>query len=140
MNVENSFGKTIDMLHRAMSTSSLRGAVYSNNLANANVPNFKRTEVNFESELRRALDSEKQKPALELERTHSAHISNYKPKDYQEVQPRRVLDYLSQSNNNGNNVSPEEEFNLILKNQLRYMLLAQSTTFEFSQMNMVLRG
>ena len=140
MNVNNNFSKTVDMLHRGMSTASLRGAVYSNNLANANVPNFKRTEVNFESELRRALDTEKQKPVLELDRTHPTHISNWQPRNYQDVQPRRVLDYLSQSNNNGNNVNPEEEFNLILKNQLRYMMLAQSTTFEFSQLNMVLRG
>ena len=140
MNVNNNFSKTIDLLHRAMSTASLRGAVYSNNLANANVPNFKRTEVNFESELRRALDTEKQKPALELEVTHPTHIPNWRPRDYQEVQPRRVLDYLSQTNNNGNNVSPEEEFNLVLKNQLRYIMLSQATTFEFSQLNMVLRG
>jgi flagellar basal-body rod protein FlgB len=140
MIVNNTFSKTVDLLHRGMSTTSLRGAVYANNLANANVPNFKRTEVNFESELKRALDTEKQKPALELNLTHPMHIPNWQPRNYQDVEPRRVLDYLTQSNNNGNNVSPEEEFNLVLKNQLRYMLLAQATTCEFSQVNMVLRG
>ena len=140
MNVNNFFSKTIDLLHRGMDATSIRGAVYANNLANANVPNFKRTEVNFESELKRALDTEKQKPVLELKRTHPDHISNWQPRDYQEVQPRRVLDYLTQSNNNGNNVNPEEEFNLLLKSQLRYMLLAQSANFEFGQVNMVLRG
>ena len=140
MDVNNSFSKTVDLLHRSMSTSSLRHAVYANNLSNANVPNFKRTEVNFESELGRALDTEKQKPVLELNRTNPAHISNWNPRDYQDVRPRRVLDYLTQSDNNGNNVNPEEEFNLLLKNQLRYMLLSQMATFEFSQVNMVLRG
>ena len=140
MIVNNSFSKTVDLLHRTMSTSSLRQAVYANNLANANVPNFKRTEVNFESELGRALDTEKQKPVLELKLTNPAHIPNWQPRDYQEVRPRRVLDYLTQADNNGNNVNPEEEFNLVLKNQLRYMLLSQMTTFEFSQVNMVLRG
>ena len=140
MIVNNTFGKTIDLLHRGMSASSLRGAVSANNMANADVPNFKRTNVNFESELKRALDTEKYRPALELNRTNPAHISDWEPRDYQEVRPRRVLDYLTQSDNNGNNVNPEEEFNIILKNQLRYMLLAQMTTFEFSQVNMVLRG
>ena len=140
MMVNNTFSKTVDMLHRAMSTASLRGAVYANNLANANVPNFKRTEVNFESELKRALDSEKQKPVLQLTTTHPSHFPGWQPKNYQDVEPRRVLDYLTQTNNNGNNVSPEEEFNLILKNQLRYMMMAQAATFEFSQVNMVLRG
>ena len=140
MVVNNSFSKTIDLLHRGMSAASLRGAVSANNLANADVPNFKRTDVNFESELKRALDTEKYRPALELKRTHPAHMSDWEPRDYQDVKPRRVLDYISQTDNNGNNVDPEEEFNLILKNQLRYMLMAQMTTFEFSQVNMVLRG
>jgi len=140
MIVNNNFSKTIDLLHRALSTASLRESVYANNLANADVPNFKRTEVNFESELKRALDTEKQKPALELTLTNPKHMADLEPRDYQDVKPRRVLDYLTQSDNNGNNVNSEEEFNLILKNQLRYMLLAQSTTFEFSQVNMVLRA
>ena len=140
MIVDNNFGKTIDLLHRAMSAATLREAVSANNLANADVPNFKRTDVNFESELKRALDTEKQRPALELKLTHPSHIPDWEPRDYQEVRPRRVLDYLSQSDNNGNNVDAEEEFNLLLKNQLRYMLMAQSANFEFGQINLVLRG
>ena len=140
MIVNNNFSKTVDLLHRGMSTASLREAVIANNLANADVPNFKRTDVNFESELKRALDTEKQKPVLELNLTHPSHISNWNPRDYQEVSPRRVLDYLTQSDNNGNNVDAEEEFNLLLKNQLRYMLMAQSVSFEFGQLSMVLRG
>ena len=140
MIVNNNFSKTIDLLHRSMSTTSLRHAVIGNNLANADVPNFKRTDVNFESELKRALDSEKYRPALELRQTHPAHISDWEPRDYQEVRPRRVLDYVSQSDNNGNNVDAEEEFSIILKNQLRYMLMVQMANHEFSQINMVLRG
>ena len=140
MVIDNSFGKTIDLLHRGMSAASLRQAVIANNLSNADVPNFKRTDVNFETELKRALDTEKQKPALELSLTHPKHIPDWEPRDYREVRPRRVLDYLTQSDNNGNNVDAEEEFNLLLKNQLRYTLLAQMATFEFSQINMVLRG
>jgi len=140
MIVNNTFSKTVDLLHRGLSTASLREAVIANNMANADVPNFKRTNVNFESELKRAMDTEKNRPVLELERTHPDHISNWQPRDYQDVKPRRVLDYLSQSDNNGNNVDAEEEFNLLLKNQLRYMLLAQSVSFEFGQVSMVLRG
>ena len=140
MLVNNNFSKTVDLLHRSMSASSLRQAVYANNFSNQTVPGFKRTEVTFESELGRALQTEKQKPALELKMTHPDHIPNWQPREYQDVSPRRVLDYLTQSNNNGNNVNPEEEFNLLLKNQLRYMLLSQMAASEFSQVNLVLRG
>ena len=140
MIVSNKFGKTIDLLHRTMSATTLRQAVIANNLANAEVPNFKRTDVNFESELRRALQSERQRPVMELTRTNPKHISNWQPRNYQDVQPRRVLDFLTQTNNNGNNVSPEEEFTLLLRNQMRYILLTQAATFEFSQVNLVLRN
>jgi flagellar basal-body rod protein FlgB len=136
----NTFTKTVDLLHRSMSATSLRHTVTANNLANADVPNFKRTDVNFESELKRALNSEWQRPSLELRRTHPGHIIDWEPRDYRDVEPRRVLDYLTQSKNNGNNVDAEEEFNLLLKNQLRYIMLSQSTAFEFGQVNMVLRG
>jgi len=136
----NSFAKTVDLLHRAMDASTVRRQVIANNMANANVPNFKRSNVNFESELKRALDSEQQRPALELNMTHPNHIPNWKERDYRDVQIRRVLDYTSTYNNNGNNVDPEEEFMLALENQMSYTLLTQAAAFEFSQVNQVLRG
>ena len=50
----NSFTRSIDLLQREMDVTSLRYQVTANNLANAEVPNFKRSTVNFESELKRA--------------------------------------------------------------------------------------
>jgi flagellar basal-body rod protein FlgB len=135
----NNFSKTVDLLHRALDAQTVRRDVIANNLANAEVPNFKRTELNFESELKRALDSEKQKPVIELTRTDPRHISNWNPKDYRDVTPRRVLDYVTTAKNNGNNVDPEQEIQLELQNQMMYMLLAQATSFEFNQVNSVLR-
>ncbi|MDR2792244.1 MAG: flagellar basal body rod protein FlgB [Treponema sp.] len=134
------FEKTLDIVHRAMDAGSIRRNVIANNIANAQVPNFKRSEVNFESELKRALDSEQQRPALELTLTDPRHISNHTKKDYRDVTPRRVLDFVSQSKNNGNNVDAEQEAMLALQNQMLYTMLAEAATFEFSQVNMVLRG
>jgi flagellar basal-body rod protein FlgB len=136
----NTFVKTVDLLQRAMGANSVRRSVIANNMANVGVPNFKRSVVNFESELKRALETEKQKPALELDRTHPMHFSNYKERDYRDVQIRRVLDYTSTYNNNGNNVDPEQEFMAALENQMTYSLLAQAASFEFSQVNQVLRN
>jgi flagellar basal-body rod protein FlgB len=136
----NTFQKTVDILHRAMSASVVRRAVIANNMANANVPNFKRSMVNFESELKRALDTEKQKPAIELTQTHPKHFSNYKARDYRDVQVRRVLDYTSTYNNNGNNVDPEQETALSLENQMSYTLLAKSMDFEFGQIRQAMRN
>jgi flagellar basal-body rod protein FlgB len=123
-----------------MSANMVRRSVIANNIANSGVPNFKRSVVNFESELKRVLDTEKQKPALELTRTNPMHFNNYKERDYREVQVRRVLDYTSTYNNNGNNVDPEQEFMAATSNQMTYNLLAQAASFEFSQVNQVLRN
>ncbi|MDR3020889.1 MAG: flagellar basal body rod protein FlgB [Treponema sp.] len=136
----NTFARTVDILHRAMDVSLVRRQVIANNMANAEVPNFKRSIVNFESELKRALESEKKKPALELNLTHPKHIPNWKERDYRDVQIRRVLDYTSTYNNNGNNVDPEQELMLATQNQIAYTLFAQAANFEFGQINSVLRN
>jgi len=136
----NTFAKTVDVLHRAMDASTVRRQVIANNLANADVPNFKRSNVNFESELKRALESENEKPALELTLTNPKHIPNWKERDYRDVEIRRVLDYTSTYNNNGNNVDAEQEFMLATENQMTYTFLTQAAAFEFSQINQVLRS
>jgi flagellar basal-body rod protein FlgB len=135
----NGFEKTIDLLHRGMDASLVRRDVIANNLANSAVPNFKRSEVNFESELKKALETEKLRPALELKLTDPRHIPNWREQDYRDVEPRRVLDYVSASRNNGNNVDAEQEFMLALENQMMYTLLSQSAAFEFGQIASVLR-
>jgi len=136
----NSFVKTVDILHRAMSANTVRRDVIADNISNATTPGFKRSNVNFESELKRALDTEKQKPAVELNRTNPLHFSNYRERDYRDVQIRRVLDYTSTYNNNGNNVDPEHEFMAAVENQMTLEMLYQAASFEFSQINQVLRN
>ena len=139
LSIENNFIKTVDLIHRSMDVSMLRRGVIANNIANSEVPNFKRTQVNFESELKKALESERQRPALEMTRTDPRHVSNWEPRDYRDVQPRRVVDFLSTSHNNGNNVDMDQELMLALQNQMLYSLLAQSAAFEFSQVNSAIR-
>ncbi|HPE35541.1 MAG TPA: flagellar basal body rod protein FlgB [Spirochaetales bacterium] len=137
---ENSgFGRSIELLQRSMDVSSLRHSVIANNIANADVPNFKRSDINFESFLKRAIDSEDSRPVLELKRSRERHLSNYQPVDWKTVEPRRVLDYLSTEKNNGNNVNAEEEFMASLQNQLRYTLMTQAAAYEFNQVSQVLR-
>ena len=62
----NTFTRAVDMLQRSMDVLSLRYQVTANNLANSEVPNFKRSTVNFESELKRAFESEEK----EIGRAH----------------------------------------------------------------------
>jgi len=136
----NTFTQTVDLLHRGMSASLVRYSVIANNIANADVPNFKRSTVSFESELRRAMDSNRHRPALELTRTNPMHFNNHREQDVRDVQIRRVVDFASTSRNDGNNVDPEQEFTLSLQTRMTYMLLANAASFEFGQVSRVLRG
>ncbi|MGP1586771.1 MAG: flagellar basal body rod protein FlgB [Treponemataceae bacterium] len=136
----NNFSKTVDMLHRAMNVNSLRYQVSAYNLANAEVPNFKRTSVNFESELKKALDSEaKSKDSFKMTVSNPLHLKSEGARDYRTVEPRRVLDYTTTVKANGNNVDAEQEAMEILKIQLSYQLLTQMQSFQFSQMKTVLK-
>jgi flagellar basal-body rod protein FlgB len=132
------FEKTIDLLKRGLDVAVLRNNVIANNIANAETPNFKRSVLNFESSLKRALDSEKVRPPRQFV-TDSRHIPFYQPTDYRTVRPRLVLDYLTTAKNNGNNVDIEEEGMLALQNQLLYQTMAQAISSEFSRVNLVLR-
>ena len=136
----NSFNRAIDLLHREMDVTSLRYQVTANNLANSEVPNFKRSTVNFESELKRAFDSEETaRNGFKLTTTNDRHIQVNVPTDYRTVEPRRVLDYTSTAKANGNNVDAETEANNILQIQMQYRMLSQLTSFEFDQVSTAMK-
>jgi len=135
----NTFTRSVDLLQRAMSVNSLRYQVSANNVANAEVPNYKRQEVNFESELKKAFESEKQNDGLKLNTTDERHIQINPVVDYREIEPRRVTDWNTTANANGNNVDPENEAMNIMKIQLNYRLLAQLENFEFSQVKVAMK-
>ena len=136
----NSFTRTTDLLHRALDVSTLRYSTAANNLSNSEVPNFKRTDVNFESELKRALDSEANaKGQFQLATSDEKHIKSDGVIDYRTIEPRRVLDYTTTVKANGNNVDPEQEAMNLLRIQLNYQMLTQLQTFEFAQANTVLK-
>ncbi|QTQ15962.1 flagellar basal body rod protein FlgB [Treponema parvum] len=136
----NTFTKSVELLHRALDVNSLRYQVSANNMANAEVPKFKRSVVNFESELKRAFDSEKEaEKAFRLTCTDPRHIKLNNVQDWRSVEPRRVLDYTTAAKANGNNVDAETEAMNILKIQLQYQLLTQLGNFEFSQVRTAVR-
>jgi flagellar basal-body rod protein FlgB len=134
----DSFAKNLDIIKRSMDVALLRREVIADNIANSDTPNFKRSEVTFESQLKRALDSEEidyPSPYLDTERFHVFD----RKMDYREVEPQKVLDYITTAKNNGNNVDIEVETMNLLQNQLLYQTMATALTHKFNQLNIVLR-
>lgn len=139
MFLNNSFGRTLDVLHRSMDVSRLRNDVIANNIANADTPNFKRTVVNFESELKYALDEAARPPRFRAALTDEQHIPFSRVPDYRDVLPRRYTDYWTNVKNNGNNVDIEEESMNLLNTQLSYQNMTRAVSDQFTRVNLVLR-
>lgn len=139
MFVNSDFGRSIALLQRGMDVASLRRDVIANNIANADTPNFKRSTVNFEAQLKRAIESENNRVQPQAFLTDPRHIPFDQKMDWQDVKPVRVLDYLTQSKNNGNNVDLQEELMSAEQNQMMYNLMAQAAANEFNQLNIVLK-
>lgn len=133
MFTNTSFGKTMDLMHRSMDVELLRRSVIADNIANADTPGFKRTVVNFESQLKQALRP-KRDTFLSVETPwRSGHI------DYKDVRPSRELDFTTLSDNNGNNVDAEQEIMSAVQNQMRYNLMTHGVTSQFQQINYAIR-
>jgi len=132
------FNKNLGILKKSMNVANIRSQVIADNIANSEVPNFKRSSIAFESMLKSSLDSEK-KASFKAKLTNDKHIDfNFKV-DYNKVMPKRIIDYNSIGKNNGNNVDIEQEANDYISNQLSYRLLADMTNNMFKKIDLVLK-
>ena len=111
---------TIDIGSRALSAASLRHEVLSNNIANVNTPNFKRSHVRFEDLLKQELGLNDD-PLMKVVRTHDRHF----PIPFS-GKARGVIEQDATTNMrlDGNNVDIDIEMAEVAKNQLYYSALA----------------
>jgi flagellar basal-body rod protein FlgB len=128
------------LLEKSLDVESSRRKVISNNIANVDVPHFKRSEVNFESELKRAVrqreDASNKLPAI---MTNEKHIPFFVERDLKSVQPRINLDYTTIYRNDGNNVDIEKEMVDASKNMMRYNAFVTSLNHNYKMIKLVMR-
>ena len=67
-------------------------------------------------------------------------IQSEVPRDWRDVEPRRVSDYTTSSKANGNNVDAEQEAMNVVQIQMQYRLLTQLMNFEFSQVKTAMKS
>ncbi|RHX88003.1 flagellar basal body rod protein FlgB [Leptospira stimsonii] len=135
------FMKTQDLLERGMNSSVLKRKLISDNIANADVPHFKRSEVIFESMIKRAIESEKIEAVKEVptQISDDRHISFFKPLDYREVQPKANIDYLTTMRADGNNVDVEKEVVEASNSQMQYMMMSERINQNYRDLKQVMR-
>lgn len=110
-------------LPRGMTAASIRQEVISNNIANVNTPNFRKSDVNFEDLLARELYGDKPPEGqLQMVRTHDKHLP-HKTLNFH-AEPSVVMDETTTMRADDNNVDIDVEMANLAKNQLYYNALA----------------
>ena len=110
-------------LPRALTAASMRQEVVSNNLANVNTPNFRRSTVEFEDVLAREIYGEKAPEGeLQMVRTHDKHLP-FKPFNVHAA-PTVAEDNSTIMRVDDNNVDVDIEMATLAKNQIYYNALA----------------
>jgi flagellar basal-body rod protein FlgB len=129
------FKPSLSVLERSLDTSALRQKVISNNIANADTPFFKRSEVEFEDVLQNAM-SETKFVGL---RTNSRHVAIGRgvPTD---IMPEVIVDDKTLVKNNHNNVDIDLEMAQMSKNAMRYNVLVERMSKEFKGLRTAIEG
>ncbi len=120
----------INVLDKAADAAWLRNEAISNNISNATTPGYKRQDVAFESELKKALGKSRY-------RTMDAKVANIK---LSRLQGRPYTDSAGFSYRlDGNNVDPETEQVMLAENQLKYQGLISSINQDFQNLQSVMK-
>lgn len=129
------------LLEKSLNVESLRRKVIANNIANVDVPHFKRSEVNFESELRRTIrqNEDKTKNSYPARLTDEKHIPFTEFRSISSVGPRINLDYSTGYNNNHNNVDIEKEMVDASKNLMRYNAMVSGLTQNYKLLKSIMK-
>jgi flagellar basal-body rod protein FlgB len=129
--------KTSVVLQQTLTGLSRRQQVIGNNLANLNTPNFKASEVVFESELKRALDAQDQ-PDM-LVKTHATHLAE-DTQSVLSVEPIERAQKQLTMRLDGNSVDVEREMASLAETVLRFQSSAQVLSRKLAMWRSVITG
>jgi len=120
----------INVLDKAADAAWLRNDAISNNIANVDTPGYKRQDVAFESELKKALGNNRYKST-------DAKVADIKS---DRLTARVYTDYAGFSYRlDGNNVDMENENVMLAENQIKYQGLVTSINQEFQNLHTVMK-
>lgn len=118
--LETLFGPNVRNFEKSLTRASMRQSVLNNNLANVNVPNYRRRDVDFNT----VLEGEEAGPEGRL----------------RDVQQKLGLRGASgQIRVDGNSVDLEKEVTGIAQTELRYEMLSEMTSQFFGGLKNVIR-
>lgn len=125
------------VLEKAMDGSYMRQEAINNNLANVDTPNFKRTEVSFQNQLRQFMTGETPSDnTLLLTRTNTKHLQIPHSEPSFDPEATVVEDWVQR--NSGNNVDVDVEMAEQAKNSMYYDAVSTGLDFRFRSLATVI--
>jgi flagellar basal-body rod protein FlgB len=121
------------MLQKGVNAAWERNAVIRHNIANVETPNFKASDVEFESIMARALDGR----AFRGVRTHPRHIP-IGSGNIENVTHRIVQRQNTTMRIDGNNVDVENENVMLAQNSLQHSALIEAMNGEIRRLRMAI--
>lgn len=133
MNILNDTG--FNRLRSAIDASNTRQQVISNNIANADTPYFKRSEVSFESLLQSEMNGVS---SIKGRMTNTRHIAIGSVGSIPTA--KITSDDSTAMNNNKNNVDIDSEMTSLAENQLRYNTYIEEVNHQIKMMRTAMGG
>ena len=127
----------INLLDKAADGAWARHEAISNNIANQDTPGYKRQDVDFESELKKALRISRYTENIDNRNNLDKQIANL---DFNSLKPKVFTDMRSYSYRlDGNNVDPDTEGVYLAANQAKYNGIMASINNEFDNLSRVMQ-
>lgn len=121
--------KNFSVLEKSLDASMLRNKVISNNIANVDTPNFKKSSVEFEDILKSSIEKSKKLDGVTLD----DEIKNVEPEVVQS-------NSTSSMRTDGNNVDIDSEMSELSKNTIKYDALIQELSSSFKRLSIAING
>ncbi|KAF0820365.1 MULTISPECIES: flagellar basal body rod protein FlgB [unclassified Cytobacillus] len=126
------FSGTLSTLEQALNYSSLKQKVISQNIANADTPNYKAKDASFKAAFKSVLND-----SMEANKSDFRH---YEFKNASSPGQGIVTKPDSSYNHNGNSVDLDKEMADLASNQIYYNAVIERVSGKFSSLQNVLRG
>ena len=128
-------GPVFNVLQKGLQASSMRQQVLSNNVANIDTPNFKRSDVDFQAVLGTVLGEKS--GALSMKLASPKHISGLA--DGSGSGSGIVTDQATSLRNDGNNVDVDREMSNVAENGLYFNSLTRAISSQLGLLRMVIK-
>ncbi len=129
--------KILSVLAKSMDAAAVKQRVVSDNIANINTPEFKRQYVDFDSELKEAINRQLGQ-AGKLYRTHENHLPL--SLDINKINPKVKTDFSRSMREDGNNVDLDMELAELAENTIKYNTLTETAIKKYAGIKNAVRG